>query len=43
MASGSELDPLVERVERLGGKLQVGNREPRGACLRAEIPLAGRS
>jgi two-component system sensor histidine kinase UhpB len=34
---------LTERVERLGGKLQVGNREPRGACLRAEIPLAGRT
>jgi two-component system sensor histidine kinase UhpB len=34
---------LTERVERLGGKLQVGNREPRGACLRADIPLAGRT
>ena len=34
---------LSERVERLGGKLQVGNREPRGACLRAEIPLAVRT
>jgi two-component system sensor histidine kinase UhpB len=31
---------LAERVEHLGGSLQVSNREPRGACLRAEIPLA---
>jgi two-component system sensor histidine kinase UhpB len=30
---------LAERVEHLGGSLQVSNREPRGACLRAEIPL----
>jgi two-component system sensor histidine kinase UhpB len=34
---------LTGRVERLGGKLQVSNREPRGACLRAEIPLAGQA
>jgi len=31
---------LAERVEHLGGNLQVSNREPRGVCLRAEIPLA---
>ncbi|HEV3182159.1 MAG TPA: ATP-binding protein [Steroidobacteraceae bacterium] len=31
---------LAERVEHVGGSLQVRNREPRGACLRAEIPLA---
>ena len=34
---------LSERVERLGGTLWVGNCEPRGACLRAEIPLAARA
>jgi len=34
---------LTERVQRLGGTLQVGNCEPRGACLRAEIPLAARA
>jgi hypothetical protein len=27
-------------VQHLGGTLQVCNREPRGASLRAEIPLA---
>jgi two-component system sensor histidine kinase UhpB len=31
---------LAERVQHLGGTLQVCNREPRGASLRAEIPLA---
>jgi two-component system, NarL family, sensor histidine kinase UhpB len=31
---------LAERVEHLGGTLSVCNREPRGARLRAEIPLA---
>src|SRR5579875_1672063 len=31
---------LAERVERLGGVFSVGNREPRGVCLTAEIPLA---
>jgi two-component system sensor histidine kinase UhpB len=31
---------LAERVEHLGGTLQVCNREPNGASLRAEIPLA---
>ncbi len=30
---------LAERVEHLGGSMHVGNREPHGACLRAEIPL----
>ena len=34
---------LAERVEHLGGRLQVCNREPRGACLQAEIPLAPRT
>jgi two-component system sensor histidine kinase UhpB len=34
---------LAERVERLGGSLQVYNCEPRGACLKAEIPLAPRT
>ncbi len=34
---------LAERVERLGGSLHICNREPRGACLRAEIPLAPRT
>jgi two-component system, NarL family, sensor histidine kinase UhpB len=34
---------LSERVERLGGSLQVCNREPHGVCLRAEIPLAART
>lgn len=33
---------LAERVARLGGSLQVCNREPRGACLQAEIPLVPR-
>jgi two-component system, NarL family, sensor histidine kinase UhpB len=31
---------LGERVEHLGGTLQVCNREPSGVSLRAEIPLA---
>jgi two-component system sensor histidine kinase UhpB len=31
---------LAERVEHLGGSLLVRNREPHGACVRAEIPLA---
>jgi two-component system sensor histidine kinase UhpB len=31
---------LAERVEHLGGTLQVGNTEPHGVCIRAEIPLA---
>jgi two-component system sensor histidine kinase UhpB len=31
---------LAERVEHLGGSLQVGNTEPHGVCIRAEIPLA---
>ncbi len=31
---------LSERVEHLGGVFKVGNREPRGASLNAEIPLA---
>lgn len=30
---------LTERVERLGGTLTVGNREPHGVRLAAEIPL----
>ncbi|MBV9726023.1 MAG: HAMP domain-containing protein [Gammaproteobacteria bacterium] len=34
---------LSERVERLGGSLQVCNRAPRGVYLRAEIPLAART
>ncbi|MGH8310012.1 MAG: sensor histidine kinase, partial [Steroidobacteraceae bacterium] len=32
---------LTERVERLGGVVSVGNREPRGTRLCAEIPLTG--
>lgn len=31
---------LTERVEHLGGRLTLHNREPHGLCLRAEIPLA---
>ena len=31
---------LAERVEHLGGTLQVRNSEPHGVCLTAEIPLA---
>jgi two-component system sensor histidine kinase UhpB len=31
---------LAQRVEHLGGTLKVGNREPRGTRLAAEIPLA---
>jgi two-component system, NarL family, sensor histidine kinase UhpB len=31
---------LAERVEHLGGKLTLANREPRGASLVAEIPFA---
>ncbi len=34
---------LTERVERLGGTLQVCNRDEGGACLRAEIPLGARA
>jgi two-component system, NarL family, sensor histidine kinase UhpB len=34
---------LSDRVQRLGGSLQVGNREPRGAGLRAEIPLGAQA
>jgi len=30
---------LAERVERLGGAFSVGNREPHGVTVRAEIPL----
>jgi two-component system sensor histidine kinase UhpB len=30
---------LAERVEHLGGSFTVGNREPHGVCLTAEIPL----
>jgi two-component system sensor histidine kinase UhpB len=32
---------LTERIAHLGGKLKVANAEPHGACLTAEIPLAG--
>jgi two-component system sensor histidine kinase UhpB len=32
---------LAERVEHLGGRLQVRNSEPHGVTLSAEIPLAG--
>lgn len=32
---------LTERVEHLGGRLEVRDREPHGVSLRAEIPLAG--
>ena len=31
---------LAQRVEHLGGALKIGNREPRGTILSAEIPLA---
>jgi two-component system, NarL family, sensor histidine kinase UhpB len=31
---------LIERVEHLGGTVQVRNREPHGVTLTAEIPLA---
>ena len=30
---------LAERVEHLGGNLEVGNVSPHGVCLRAHIPL----
>jgi len=30
---------LAERIERLGGVFTVRNREPRGVCLNADIPL----
>jgi two-component system, NarL family, sensor histidine kinase UhpB len=30
---------LTERVEHLGGQLTIGNRDPHGVCLTAEIPL----
>src|SRR6185369_5009498 len=33
---------LAERIRHLGGTLSIGNHEPRGACLIAEIPLAAR-
>jgi two-component system sensor histidine kinase UhpB len=32
---------LSARVEHVGGVLNICNREPRGTCLTAEIPLAG--
>jgi signal transduction histidine kinase len=32
---------LTERITHLGGVLKVANRESRGVCLSAEIPLAG--
>ena len=32
---------LAERVEHLGGRLQVRNNEPHGVVLSAQIPLAG--
>jgi two-component system sensor histidine kinase UhpB len=32
---------LADRVERLGGALHIGNQEPRGVCLRVDIPLPG--
>ena len=31
---------LTERIEHLGGRLNILNREPHGVCLTAEIPLA---
>jgi two-component system sensor histidine kinase UhpB len=34
---------LAERVQHLGGTLVVGNREPHGASVRAEIPLVARA
>jgi two-component system, NarL family, sensor histidine kinase UhpB len=34
---------LAERIRHLGGTLSIGNHEPRGACLIAEIPLAATS
>jgi len=34
---------LAERIRHLGGTLSVGNHEPRGTCLIAEIPLAAAS
>jgi two-component system sensor histidine kinase UhpB len=34
---------LAERVQHLGGNLQVSNREPHGASVRAEIPLVARA
>jgi signal transduction histidine kinase len=34
---------LAERVQHLGGNLQVSNREPHGAAVRAEIPLVARA
>jgi two-component system sensor histidine kinase UhpB len=34
---------LAERIRHLGGTLSIGNHEPRGACLIAEIPLAAAS
>ena len=32
---------LTERVEHLGGRFEVRDREPHGVSLTAEIPLAG--
>jgi len=32
---------LTERVEHLGGELEVRDRAPNGVCLTAEIPLVG--
>ena len=32
---------LTERVEHLGGRLSIRNREPHGVSLAAEIPLLG--
>jgi len=34
---------LGERIRHLGGVLSIGNHEPHGACLIAEIPLAATS
>ena len=34
---------LEERVERLGGTLDVSNVDPHGVCLSAEIPLQVRA
>ena len=34
---------LAERVDHLGGKLEVRNREPHGVALTAEIPLVRRT
>jgi len=34
---------LAERVQHLGGTLQVSNRDPHGASVQAEIPLVARA